>query len=52
LSDTPKSPPDKRLQSVKSHNVFGNSRKQPQMFRGGLHARVDTEARQSYADRS
>src|ERR1700684_1925112 len=30
-------------QSAKSHNIFGQARKQPKMFRVGLYARVSTQ---------
>jgi len=34
-------------QSAKSHNVFGQARKQPKMFRVGLYARVSTNDQQT-----
>jgi hypothetical protein len=45
-------PAARASEKTKSGQVLGHSRKPPKIFRGGLHDRVYTEGRRSYAGRS
>src|ERR1043166_6141271 len=42
-------PAKRDFPKTKSHNVFGQARKRPKMFRGGLDARVSTNDQQTLA---